>query len=385
MFTQPQLVLLAVLISAPIYWLLPREWSSARQYLLIAVSLLLIAHESVLAVWACIAVTSWTFLATQAMARLATSGLTEQRWIRIGSFWLAILGTILPLLMLDLRAEPIAIIGLSYIVIKSVSVVIDTSASGNAPAFGKILILNSFFPIFSAGPIEDQSTFDKSKFQKDLTRDDLVFGVYRMLEGFILSYFIGQNIILAALDQYTQTAYVDPDVVGFSVIVVILLKFLYLYINFTGYTSFAIGLAAFFGLRVRENFRYPFLARNPEEFWSRWHMSLGQFISKYLYFRMLVILKRPQLALFLAFVIVGLWHSIGLQYLLWGVGHGAYLVLFLAVKRRYAKSFTVLPAPIKILVGIAGWAFTMFWVSFLSFMANAPDFQTVGEIMARVF
>lgn len=204
-----------------------------------------------------------------------------------------------------------------------------------------------FFPDFLAGPIEDQSTFDKSKFQKDLTRDDLVFGVYRMLEGFILSYFIGQNIILAALDQYTQTAYVDPDVVGFSVIVVILLKFLYLYINFTGYTSFAIGLAAFFGLRVRENFRYPFLARNPEEFWSRWHMSLGQFISKYLYFRMLVILKRPQLALFLAFVIVGLWHSIGLQYLLWGVGHGAYLVLFLAVKRRYAKSFTVLPAPIK--------------------------------------
>jgi len=385
MFTQPQTVLLALLLAAPLYWLIPPTWPSVRKWLLIFISLSLIAFESTLAVGACVVVTLWTFLSANGISIAKGTKLGEKVWIKRILFWIAMGGLVTPLILLDIREEPLAILGLSYIIIKSASVIIDAGATGKSTNFGTVLILNSFFPIFSAGPIEDQSTFDRTVFENRPTSDTFIFGVYRMLEGFILSFFVGQHILLAITDGYGDQAYINPDISGLSIVGLMLLKFTYVYVNFTGYTSFAIGLAAFFGIRIKENFRYPFLARNPEEFWSRWHMSLGQFLSKYLYFRMLVLLKRPQISLFLAFVLVGLWHSIGLQYLLWGAGHGGYLIVFLILKRRYAKSFANLPRPARIAIGLGGWAFTMLWVSFLSFMANAPSMEALGTIIMRVF
>ncbi len=384
MFTQPQTVLLFLFLAAPVYWLIPPSAVQIRRFWLIFISLGLIAFESVLAAAACIGITIWVAVSEVALVWVRTHHGSSKLLKRL-AFWGSLTILVLPLFWLDLKKEPIAVLGLSYVIMKSSSVLIDAASSGKRAGLGTILLLNSFFPIFSSGPIEDRNTFSDTVMQANPNLSNIGFGISRMLEGFILSFYVGQNILLNVLAAYTENGVINPEINGISVLGIILLKFLYLYINFTGYTSFAIGLAAFFGIRIRENFRYPFLARTPEEFWNRWHISLGQFLSKYLYFRMVVSLKRPYIALFLAFVIVGLWHSVGIQYLLWGVGHGGFLIIFLLLKRRFAKRFTSLPLALKIGIGVIGWAITMIWVSFLSFMANAPDMDTVFQTLFRIF
>ncbi len=379
MFTQPQAVLLFLIVGVIGYWILPSSHLWMRRWWLVLVSMGLIAFESVEAVAACLAITVWT-----ALGELAISKLRENLAGRRIAFWTSLAGLIVPLGYVDFAESPIVIIGLSYAVIKSVSVLIDVGADGQRAGFSRVLLLNSFFPIFSSGPIETRDTFSDAALDNRLEASDLTWGIYRIAEGFFLSFFIGQTVLGAILAPYTDQAFVNAEVSGWTLVWVVLLKFLFLYINFSGYTSIAVGMSKCFGLTVRENFNYPFLARNPEEFWNRWHISLGQFLSKYIYFRMVVVLKRPYLALVLAFMLVGLWHNIGVQYVLWGLGHGVALVVFLTLKRRYADLYERLPQPAHWLIWILGWALTMWWVALMSFMANAPSLEEFVAIMARL-
>ena len=190
--------------------------------------------------------------------------------------------------------------------------------------------------------------------------------------------------ISGAVDAITDDYYRDTALGGLELVLVIVLRFLALYLNFSGYTSIAIGLAALFGLRVRENFNFPLISRNPQEFWTRWHLSLGRFINEYLYMRMLVIFRRPYLVLLGAFLAVGLWHNISAGYLIWGLGHGGAIIVFLHLRRRYAGEGWVSASPYRELLLFFGWALTMANVSLMSYIANAPDIWTVISLMSRL-
>ncbi|MEP2705244.1 MAG: MBOAT family O-acyltransferase [Paracoccaceae bacterium] len=397
MFTQPQTVLMFAFVGAVFYWLIPPSWVQQRIWWLVVVSLSLIAYEAPQAVLALVAVSGWVYVAELMLFNLKKREMTPNKtdsWtVRLANqvlnrrfvFWLAVAGLIAPMLYVDLSGKPVAILGLSYVIIKSFGVIVDASTLKTRAGLGSILLLNSFFPIFSSGPIEDRETFTKHVLSKPVpTHQDLSFAVVRIAEGFFLTFYIGQEVLLKIISRYNDRGYLNPEIEGWAIIFLILLKFLYLYVNFSGYTSISIGLARLVGIPVSENFNYPFLARNPQEFWQRWHMSLGKFLSKYLYLRMVVSLRRPYFALFIAFVIVGLWHNIGLQYLLWGIGHGGMLVLFLMAKRKLAFRYAALPSAMRLMLGLIGCVMTICWVATLSFMANAPDLKTVGEIFSRV-
>ena len=103
---------------------------------------------------------------------------------------------------------------------------------------------------------------------------------------------------------------------------------------FSGYSDIAIGFGVLAGVRLRENFNWPFIARNIAEFWQRWHMSLSSWCRDYVYTPVLAASRWPSLALVSAMVILGLWHSLSLHYLLWGLYHG----IGLTVHRRYRKA-----------------------------------------------
>ena len=136
---------------------------------------------------------------------------------------------------------------------------------------------------------------------------------------------------------------------------------LQIYFDFSGYSDMAIGLAAMFGFRFRENFNYPYTAQSITEFWRRWHISLSTWFRDYLYiplggnrcgqarlcFNMLIV-----------FFLCGLWHGASWTFVLWGLYHG----LFLAAERllggrRQEAGFSPWRWSYTLIAVMVGWIF----------------------------
>lgn len=104
-----------------------------------------------------------------------------------------------------------------------------------------------------------------------------------------------------------------------------LLYMLQIYYDFSGYSDMAIGLAGLFGIQIKENFNFPYISQSITEFWRRWHISLGTWFRQYIYIPLGGNRKgfyRTLFNLFIVFLLTGIWHGAGWNYILWGVING---------------------------------------------------------------
>lgn len=185
----------------------------------------------------------------------------------------------------------------------------------------------SFFPVFAAGPIERASSL-----LPQMQRPP-AFEYARARSGMLLL-FTGVTkkfVIAAALFEWIEPFFRDPA--RFHPAALALALFLaryWLYWDFSAYSDIARGCARMFGIEVRENFRSPFMARSPLEFWSRWHMSLTSWVRDYVYFPLLVSPFRhlgiPGLVL-ISFLVLGLWHGFTAGFLLFWMIQGIAVLL----------------------------------------------------------
>jgi len=116
--------------------------------------------------------------------------------------------------------------------------------------------------------------------------------------------------------------------------------FVYLYIEFSGYTDIALGISRLFGYRVMENFNWPLLAPNLQEFWRRWHMSLTYWLTNYIYIPLGGGRKsrvRVDLNILITIIAVALWHEISVAKFFWGLFEGLALIIFLYWRRLYKR------------------------------------------------
>src|SRR5262249_14738059 len=104
------------------------------------------------------------------------------------------------------------------------------------------------------------------------------------------------------------------------------------YFDFAAYSNMAIGAAKLIGIDLPENFRFPYHAKNPANFWQRWHITLSRWIRDYLFFPINVRFAARPFPLYPSLLgimlIVGLWHGIGWGFALWGLLHGCYLAAY---------------------------------------------------------
>lgn len=222
-----------------------------------------------------------------------------------------------------------------------------------------------FFGHFVAGPISGAGPW-RAAAPAPRARD-LTVGASRILWGGALFFVVREY--LAGLDP-AALAGVAPDGAAARWIAVYR-DFVVLFVDFAGYSEVAIGCALLYGVTLPENFNWPLRAASIQEFWQRWHLSLGRFINTYLFRAVVREVGRPGLAIFLSFVAVGLWHNVSLPYLVWGLGHGAALAANMALRRRLPPKDR--PAALRAPVAVLGWAFTMTYVALLSAFANEPD------------
>jgi D-alanyl-lipoteichoic acid acyltransferase DltB (MBOAT superfamily) len=160
---------------------------------------------------------------------------------------------------------------------------------------------------------------------------------------------------------------------------------LQIYFDFAGYTNLAIGTARLIGIMLPENFRFPYHAASPPEFWNHWHMSLSRWIRDYLFFPVNAKWKGAPLPLYLSLIgvmaLVGLWHGAGWTYILWGTLHGILLMLY----RAYDRWREACPA-LKNSRWVSGtWRFltlgaiTVAWVPF-----RAASISQAGSMLAAL-
>ena len=116
-----------------------------------------------------------------------------------------------------------------------------------------------------------------------------------------------------------------------------------LYFDFSGYTDMAIGIALLFNIKLPINFNSPYKARNIQDFWRRWHITLSRFLRDYVYIPLggnKISSFRTYSNLLATFVIGGLWHGAGWTFIFWGFLHGMALVIHRAWSNLGFKMWT---------------------------------------------
>jgi alginate O-acetyltransferase complex protein AlgI len=224
-------------------------------------------------------------------------------------------------------ALPLAI---SFFTFEFVHYIVD-ARRGTLPEHGagEFLAFMLFFPTMVAGPIKRFQDFQPQIASARADARDLSDGATRIAIG------LAKKIVIAdSMPALTTPLLSDAAMRAASPleIAVALLAFaVKIYMDFSGYSDIAIGSARLFGIRVPENFAWPYLRRNIAEFWRHWHMSLTSWITDYVYKPLGG--NRRGLALtavnvVIAMAVSGLWHGAEWHFVAWGLFHGALLAGF---------------------------------------------------------
>jgi D-alanyl-lipoteichoic acid acyltransferase DltB (MBOAT superfamily) len=238
-------------------------------------------------------------------------------------------------------------IGLSYLTFRTIDYLFclrsepaGEESAGSSWLSGCSYLL--FFPAYVCGPINrfrsyQEQASDCSPLTIRRIRDNLL----RISLGIIKILIPGR---LAHAYSILAADFPGVETVGFPVLVTSLYAcYLYYYFDFSGYCDVAIALADFFEVRLPENFHYPFLASNPQDFWNRWHVSMTHWLRDFVFFRLFAFLtvrcpSIPELitlmfSSLLTLVVVGAWHGSSANWILYGYYHGLFFCLHLAYQR----------------------------------------------------
>jgi len=248
-------------------------------------------------------------------------------------------------------------IGISFFTFQALSYVIDLYR-GDCKLQKNVLNLAlyvSFFPQLIAGPIVRYSDVDKQILERTITLEKFGIGFRRFLYG------LGKKIIIsntmaeiadgifaiAFPELNTTTAWLGAIAYTFQI-----------YYDFSGYSDMAIGLGKMFGFDFLENFRYPYLSRSIQEFWQRWHISLGTWFREYVYIPLGGNRKgkvRTYINLITVFFLTGMWHGASWSFVVWGLYHGAFQIFERIGLKKFLSKHNIISRIYTLLVVVVGW------------------------------
>ncbi|MBI3557069.1 MAG: MBOAT family protein [Deltaproteobacteria bacterium] len=135
---------------------------------------------------------------------------------------------------------------------------------------------------------------------------------------------------------------------------------LQIYFDFSGYSDMAIGLGRLFGIELPLNFRNPYRAVNPSDFWTRWHITLSRWLRDYLYITLggnRCSEARRSFNLMATMVLGGLWHGASWTFAAWGFYHGALLIAYHHSSRRWDRMPVAVQVGLNFILVCLGWVF----------------------------
>lgn len=235
----------------------------------------------------------------------------------------ALLGTDVPLLHLTLP------VGISFFTFQSMSYTIDVYRGRLAPTddFPTFALFVSFFPQLVAGPIIRASDF----LQQAGTALRQAMQPLRLAAPLFIFGLFKKVVVADQLGLIVDAVFQDPAAFGSGDRWMAALAFSgQIYCDFSGYTDMALALGLLLGFRFPLNFKSPYLALGPQDFWRRWHISLSSWLRDYVYIPLGGSRRGPPrmyFALLLTMLVGGLWHGAAWTFVLWGAFHGTLLIV----------------------------------------------------------
>ena len=228
-------------------------------------------------------------------------------------------------------------IGLSFYTFRAISYIVDVFWEKNKAqrSFSRFLLYTSFFPHMTAGPIVRYGTMEKELTKRKVSAGDMYEGLLRFMVGLAKKVILANHLLVIVDNSFSGLS-------GLSVLgtwYTTILYMLYVYFDFSGYSDMAIGIARLFGFRFKENFNYPFLCNNIQEFWQRWHISLGTFFRDYLFYVPIFGKRRKYVTLFLIWFCTGFWHGASWNYIIWGLYYGCFVFMEEKIGRKKLKAW----------------------------------------------
>lgn len=252
----------------------------------------------------------------------------------------------------------------------------------------------SFFPKVMQGPIalpgelipqfENMPSLENRQRQTDWER--IYRGLYLFVLGLFKKVLIADTLGGAADFGYANLAALNSG----DALVVMLSYTLQLYFDFSGYCDMAMGISQMLGFTLPLNFDSPYKAADIMEFWDRWHMTLTRFFTKYLYIPLGGNRKgrlRTYGNCLLVFLVSGIWHGAGLQFVVWGLMHGLLFVATRAWKdlrrdfRREDGALQEKPTLPGKLFHALGVLFTFWYVNIAWIFFRAPSVKEAVALL----
>lgn len=220
-------------------------------------------------------------------------------------------------------------VGLSFFTFQAVSYSIDVYRGKIAVEKNlvKVALFISFLPTILSGPIERaKNIFPQLDHPTPMNASNLSDGIRQFIWGVFKKMVIADRLAL-----YVNEVYFNPT--SHSGTTLALAAFFYsiqIYCDFSGYADMAIGVGRVMGFRIIENFRFPYFALTIKDFWRRWHISLNNWFTEYVYITMggnRVVKWRWVLNILTVFILSGIWHGATTAFIIWGAIHAvAYLI-----------------------------------------------------------
>lgn len=280
-------------------------------------------------------------------------------------------------------------LGLSFLAFELVHFAIERHRGRPAPAgLADYLAFALYFPCRVAGPIKRYPDFEKAVASARPSVVSVYDGLLRILIG------LAKKLVLADFLGLTvaEMAYAETRA---QVAKVILAYSFQIYLDFSAYSDLAIGVSRLFGIAIPENFRWPYLSGNIQDFWTRWHISLSSWVRDYIFlpfgrYAFGTGLRRRPLAIaalgyLIAFLAVGAWHGLTANFLLWGAYHGALLGAHHAYRKTIAARLATYAIYQSTAAAIASTlltfgAVTLGWILFLT--PDLPQALRVLRLLA---
>ena len=282
--------------------------------------------------------------------------------------------------------NPIILLGFSYYFFRLGSVIIENGRGNkeysNVTAH-RFFAYVFFFPIFLAGPVQRLHNFYPVNVANSDTPKLYFFIICLLLVKLsLIDIFLNGSIILPTreflLPEISQLGFTS----GFFLLLFHgSLSLLNGYIDLLIYTRLAITVGRLLGYHIMQDFNRPFLATNIADYWRRWHISITTWVRDYIYFPLMLKLKKPWLATYASMLTIGLWHTANLNWVFFALCHGTALNFYTFLTKQKVFKTLLLSRFGNIFLIITGWIVTIGFVSLVYNLVAFTDYSKSWEII----